>query len=159
APSRQQVEPFPRGHLSPRWNCHAHTCIHIVGPPTGLAAASCWGAACPGIEHVVDRALHLTVINGLGALGGAGEGREGQMGQGSKESLGTTSPSALSPASPGRPAEGKTNSSSPVQVSLPIDNLLIFGLDHSPWGGWGGGGHLVHYRVFSSTLGLHARCQ
>lgn len=54
-----------------------HTCIHIVGPPTGLAAASRWGAACPRIEDVINRALHLAVINGLGALGGAGEGGKG----------------------------------------------------------------------------------
>lgn len=60
--------------------CGAHTCIHIVGPPAGLAAASCWGAACAGIEDVIDRALHLAVIDGLGALGGAGEGGEGSGG-------------------------------------------------------------------------------
>uniref|UniRef100_A0A671G2S6 Uncharacterized protein n=1 Tax=Rhinolophus ferrumequinum TaxID=59479 RepID=A0A671G2S6_RHIFE len=58
----------------------AHTCIHIVGPPAGLAAASCWGAACPRIEDIVDRALHLAVIDGLGALGGAGKGEEGSGG-------------------------------------------------------------------------------
>lgn len=58
----------------------AHTCIHIVGPTAGLAAASCRGAACARIEDVVNRALHLTVIDGLGALGGAGEGGEGSGG-------------------------------------------------------------------------------
>uniref|UniRef100_A0A4X1TCA8 Uncharacterized protein n=1 Tax=Sus scrofa TaxID=9823 RepID=A0A4X1TCA8_PIG len=57
--------------------CDAHTCIHIVGPPAGLAAASCWGAACARIEDVIDRAFHLAVIDGLGALGGAGEGGKG----------------------------------------------------------------------------------
>lgn len=60
--------------------CGAHTCIHIVGPPAGLAAASCWGAACARIEDVIDRALHLAVIDGLGALGGAGEGGKGSGG-------------------------------------------------------------------------------
>lgn len=58
----------------------AHTCIHIVGPTAGLAAASCRGAACARIEDVVDRALHLTVIDGLRALGGAGEGGQGSGG-------------------------------------------------------------------------------
>uniref|UniRef100_A0A8D1NG58 Uncharacterized protein n=2 Tax=Sus scrofa TaxID=9823 RepID=A0A8D1NG58_PIG len=60
--------------------CDAHTCIHIVGPPAGLAAASCWGAACARIEDVIDRAFHLAVIDGLGALGGAGEGGKGSGG-------------------------------------------------------------------------------
>jgi hypothetical protein len=65
----------------PLAHCHVHTCIHVVGPPTGLAAAGCRGAACPRIEYVVNRALHLTVIDGLGALGGAGEGGESQVGE------------------------------------------------------------------------------
>uniref|UniRef100_A0A670KHB7 Uncharacterized protein n=1 Tax=Podarcis muralis TaxID=64176 RepID=A0A670KHB7_PODMU len=52
------------------------TCIHIVGPPTGLAAASCWGPPCPRVEHVVYRALHLAVIYRLGPLGGTAMGRD-----------------------------------------------------------------------------------
>lgn len=62
----------------PHCHSHVHTCIHIIGPSTGLAAASCWGAACPRIEHIINWALHLTVIDGLGALGGA-EGEEGSQ--------------------------------------------------------------------------------
>ncbi|CAH6813560.1 G430095P16Rik [Phodopus roborovskii] len=56
-------------------NCdgHLHTCIHVIGPSTRLAAAGCWGAACPRIEHIINWALHLAVIDGLGALGGAEE--------------------------------------------------------------------------------------
>uniref|UniRef100_A0A8C2SMB8 Uncharacterized protein n=1 Tax=Capra hircus TaxID=9925 RepID=A0A8C2SMB8_CAPHI len=65
----------------------AHTCIHIVGPTAGLAAASCRGAACARIEDVVNRALHLTVIDGLGALGGAGEGGEGSASVGMEAAL------------------------------------------------------------------------
>lgn len=61
----------------------APTCIHIVGPPTGLAAASCRGPPRPGVEHVVHGALHLAVVYRLGALGGTAEGRE-RRGTGSK---------------------------------------------------------------------------
>lgn len=81
--SRQVDRGRRRGSGLPRLRARphgAHTCIHIVGPPAGLAAASRWGAACPGIEDIVDRALHLAVINGLGALGGAGEGGAGSGG-------------------------------------------------------------------------------
>lgn len=60
-------------HRLPWCDCHLHTCIHVIGPSTGLAATSCWGAACPGVEHIINWALHLAVIDGLGALGGAEE--------------------------------------------------------------------------------------
>uniref|UniRef100_A0A673UAK9 Uncharacterized protein n=1 Tax=Suricata suricatta TaxID=37032 RepID=A0A673UAK9_SURSU len=58
--------------------CGTHTCIHIVGPPAGLAAAGSRGAACARIEDIINGALHLAVIDGLGALGGAGEEDRGQ---------------------------------------------------------------------------------
>uniref|UniRef100_A0ABI7ZGC2 Uncharacterized protein n=1 Tax=Felis catus TaxID=9685 RepID=A0ABI7ZGC2_FELCA len=88
------------------WPCSTHTCVHIVGPPAGLAAASCWGAACAGIEDIIDGALHLAVIDGLGALGGAGE--EDQAGQGKIDQLLPGSPSgprrsAPPPRTPSRP--------------------------------------------------------
>ena len=78
----------------------AHTCIHIVGPTAGLAAASCRGAACARIEDVVDRALHLTVIDGLGALGGAGEGGQGSGGPQVSDRTGTRTQEACTDAPP-----------------------------------------------------------
>lgn len=78
----------------------AHTCIHIVGPTAGLAAASCRGAACARIEDVVDRALHLTVIDGLGALGGAGEGGQGSGGPQASGRTGTWTQEACTDGPP-----------------------------------------------------------
>lgn len=72
-------------HRLQRCDGRLHTCIHVVGPSARLAAASCWRAACPRIEHVINGALHLAVIDGLGALGGAEEDGRRPVGQRSKQ--------------------------------------------------------------------------
>uniref|UniRef100_A0A8C5DU87 Uncharacterized protein n=1 Tax=Gouania willdenowi TaxID=441366 RepID=A0A8C5DU87_GOUWI len=48
------------------------TCVHIIGPTTGLgAAARSWGTT--RIEDIIYRALHLAVINGLALVGAKNE--------------------------------------------------------------------------------------
>lgn len=66
----------PHAYHAREMGCWDSTCIHIIGPPAGLAAAGGRGAACPRVEDIIDRALQLAVIDGFGALGGAGGGTE-----------------------------------------------------------------------------------
>ncbi len=52
-----------------RWGgCGESTCIHVIRPAAGLRAAACRRGTA-GVEDIVHRALHLTVVNGLTLVG------------------------------------------------------------------------------------------
>ncbi len=61
-----------------RWGgCGESTCIHVIRPAAGLRAAACRRGTA-GVEDIVHRALHLTVVNGLTLVGAEKRRNEGQ---------------------------------------------------------------------------------
>nr|BAE38316.1 unnamed protein product [Mus musculus]BAE40144.1 unnamed protein product [Mus musculus] len=128
-PESLKVPPNKRGHRKQglsHHHCHAHTCIHVIGPSARLAAASGRRAACPRIEHIIYWTLHLTVVDGLGALGAAEEEEEeeeeeaSQVGQSSRHpsSRSRASPDLLSLRLPGHP-EGPSKNRQSTFICLP----------------------------------------
>uniref|UniRef100_A0A3B5QFZ6 Uncharacterized protein n=1 Tax=Xiphophorus maculatus TaxID=8083 RepID=A0A3B5QFZ6_XIPMA len=52
-----------------------NTCIHVIGPAAGLGAAA-GGRGAARVKHIVHRALHLTVVDGLTLVGAERDGDE-----------------------------------------------------------------------------------
>uniref|UniRef100_A0A3B3V6T1 Uncharacterized protein n=1 Tax=Poecilia latipinna TaxID=48699 RepID=A0A3B3V6T1_9TELE len=73
---RQVEKKRERGREKQGWlNNETNTCIHVIGPAARLGAAA-GGRGAARVKHIVHRALHLTVVDGLTLVGAERDGDE-----------------------------------------------------------------------------------
>uniref|UniRef100_A0A3P9PCD7 Uncharacterized protein n=1 Tax=Poecilia reticulata TaxID=8081 RepID=A0A3P9PCD7_POERE len=73
---RERWKERKRGREKQGWlNNETNTCIHVIGPAAGLGAAA-GGRGAARVKHIVHRALHLTVVDGLTLVGAERDGDE-----------------------------------------------------------------------------------